>query len=329
MTFEEFFNKKRINLELMAEADPTLYAEFKSHFNLMGEKSFDHSKKFWFNKLRHLYHLAIVTKDKAVVIEPNLAAQAKPLQSPTIEISPPVGKPAFKPRHIKASSLISDEVKDPDARPGTNAVTDPSILKADGTEGSAEVKKPAFKPRFNSKVIAKPPAEERMPSVELAETDLPETSRSDSNLIKEEKPASEEPKEASKPAYKPRFSAKVVSKPPVEIVHSADLPQKDHQEIIHTEKDLPGVEKVPAEEAKDTPKPAYKPRFNAKVITKTPAEDIVPLTDLPKTDHQEIIPSDTDLPIEEKVASEELKAIPKPAYKPRFNAGSIKPRKED
>ncbi|WP_069659288.1 hypothetical protein [Arcticibacter eurypsychrophilus] len=252
MTFEEFFTKKRINLELMAKADPKLYTEFKSHFNLMGEKSFDHSKKFWFNKLRHLYHLAIVPKDKPVVIEPNLAAQAEPLQSPTIEISQPVAKPGFKPRHVKVPSLISDEVKDPDARPGTNAVTDldvPSIPKVDETEGATEVKKPAFKPRFTSKVIVKPALEVVVPSADLIEKDIPETVLPEIDLPEAEKLAGEEKKDTPKPTYKPRFSAKVIAKPVAEeIVPSADLP----------------IEKKPAEKEQDeAPKPAYKPRFSA------------------------------------------------------------------
>ncbi|EOR93230.1 hypothetical protein ADIARSV_3649 [Arcticibacter svalbardensis MN12-7] len=236
MTFEEFFTKKRINLELMAEADPTLYTEFKSHFNLMGEKSFDHSKKFWFNKLRHLYHLAIVPKDKPVVIEPNLAAQAEPLQSPTIEITQPVAKPGFKPRHLKAPSLISDEVKDPDARPGTNAVTDPfaaAISKIDEAEGSIEVKKPAFKPRFSSKVVVKPAVEEVAPVADLTQKNFPETRLQEIDLPEAEKLADEEKKDIPKPTYKPRFSAKVIAKPPVEeIVPSADLTEKNYLRLI-------------------------------------------------------------------------------------------------
>ncbi|SMO59614.1 hypothetical protein SAMN06265350_104132 [Solitalea koreensis] len=57
MTFEEFFAKKKINLQALKKVQPELFDEFKTHFELMGEKSFDHSKKFWFNKLRREFLL--------------------------------------------------------------------------------------------------------------------------------------------------------------------------------------------------------------------------------------------------------------------------------
>ncbi len=38
MTFEEFFKKKKIDLGLLNAAEPTLFAEFELHYNLMGEK---------------------------------------------------------------------------------------------------------------------------------------------------------------------------------------------------------------------------------------------------------------------------------------------------
>ena len=52
MTFEEFFAKKKIDLEALQKEQPDLFNEFKFHFEEMGEKSFDHSKKFWFNKMK-------------------------------------------------------------------------------------------------------------------------------------------------------------------------------------------------------------------------------------------------------------------------------------
>ena len=59
-TFADFFAKKKIDLSALQKAEPQLYDEFASHYALMGEKSFDHSKKFWFNKLRKSYHLVEV-----------------------------------------------------------------------------------------------------------------------------------------------------------------------------------------------------------------------------------------------------------------------------
>jgi hypothetical protein len=58
MTFEEFFKKKRIDLAALQSGEPGLFSEFRKHFEQMGEKSFDHTKKYWFNKLRLQYHLA-------------------------------------------------------------------------------------------------------------------------------------------------------------------------------------------------------------------------------------------------------------------------------
>lgn len=66
MTFEEFFTKKKIDLKALKAADEPLFEEFRAHYSAMGEKSFDHSKKFWFNKLRKSYHLA---EEETVVIK--------------------------------------------------------------------------------------------------------------------------------------------------------------------------------------------------------------------------------------------------------------------
>jgi hypothetical protein len=57
MTFEEFFKKKKINLAALENADGALFSDFKNHFEQMGEKSFDHAKKYWFNKLRREFPL--------------------------------------------------------------------------------------------------------------------------------------------------------------------------------------------------------------------------------------------------------------------------------
>jgi hypothetical protein len=55
MTFEEFFAKKKINLETLKSKDAILFQELKSHFDQMGEKSFDYTKKYLFNPLRNQY----------------------------------------------------------------------------------------------------------------------------------------------------------------------------------------------------------------------------------------------------------------------------------
>ena len=131
MTFEEFLVKKKIDPVQLQDADQDFFDEFKSHFIDMGEKSFDHSKKFWFNKLRRAYPLAEVVKiavdDVKTVAEVlGTVAEAKVPQAEALEASsfkPPMtnalespvaevleAKPAFKPR-FKANIAVKEEIK--------------------------------------------------------------------------------------------------------------------------------------------------------------------------------------------------------------------------
>src|ERR1700744_2910541 len=75
MTFEEFFKKKRIDLVALQAGDPALFSEFETHYHQMGEKSFDHTKKYWFNKIRRQYQLAPEIKTDRPKIENQLAEQ--------------------------------------------------------------------------------------------------------------------------------------------------------------------------------------------------------------------------------------------------------------
>jgi hypothetical protein len=75
MTFDEFFKKKRIDLDALEKGDPGLFSEFKKHYHEMGEKSFDHTKKYWFNKVRRQYPLAVEIKTEKPKIENQLAEQ--------------------------------------------------------------------------------------------------------------------------------------------------------------------------------------------------------------------------------------------------------------
>jgi hypothetical protein len=95
MTFEEFFNKKRIDLVALKAAEPGLFAEFEKHFTQMGEKSFDHTKKYWFNKLRLQYHLAPELKPEKMHLENRLAEQTI---VETLTDSIPTPSTGFKPR---------------------------------------------------------------------------------------------------------------------------------------------------------------------------------------------------------------------------------------
>ncbi|HCN84949.1 MAG TPA: hypothetical protein DIT07_15230 [Sphingobacteriaceae bacterium] len=170
LTFEEFFTKKKIDLVQLQKAEPVLFAEFKKEFEPMGEKSFDHSKKFWFNKLRRLYHLKEEPKPAKTEIEmTEIASQAEPLDSPTIE-QKPAYTPGFKPATIKPS-------QNPPT-PGSNPA-----LK--------EKPKPAYQSRFKMQTTVKQDDQPIASKVEPAET------------------APENP-EAKPAAYKPRFNMKTV-----------------------------------------------------------------------------------------------------------------------
>jgi hypothetical protein len=57
MTFEEFFAKKKIDLLKIKQADTTLFEKLKNEYELMGPKSFDHSKKFLFNDWRRNFRI--------------------------------------------------------------------------------------------------------------------------------------------------------------------------------------------------------------------------------------------------------------------------------
>lgn len=211
MTFEEFFIKKKIDLEQLKTAEPALFEEFRYDFSQMGEKSFDHTKKFWFNKLRKIYHLKPVLKPEAHKPEKNpLARQAAPLSSPTI-IEKPLYSPKFKPGLVsqpKPESSPEKEAKDSLAS-SEHPVSDESfspkapdkeVLSVPGPEVNAASPKPAYKPRFKAAAIKKEP--EEFKAEKPSAIDENKEPRS---------PASEEPQ--AKPAYKPRFKPGMMNKP--------------------------------------------------------------------------------------------------------------------
>lgn len=211
MTFEEFFIKKKIDLDQLEIAEPALFEEFRFDFSQMGEKSFDHTKKFWFNRLRKLYHLKPGLKPEGHKPERNsLARQAEPLSSPTIA-EKPLYSPRFKPgiaSQPKQEETSEKEIKDSLAtahHPVLNENFSPEapgkeLLSVPDPEANAANSKPAYKPRFKAPAVKKEP--------EQAE-------KSESSPIVEENkdphiPASEDP---PKPAYKPRFKPGMMNKP--------------------------------------------------------------------------------------------------------------------
>ncbi len=55
MRFEEFFEKKKINLQKLKEAEGDLFLKLSNEYAEMGAKSFDHYYKFLFNKWRRRF----------------------------------------------------------------------------------------------------------------------------------------------------------------------------------------------------------------------------------------------------------------------------------
>lgn len=106
MTFKEFFQKKKIDLALLGKERPQLLKEFQKHFEAMGEKSFDHTKKYWFNKLRKSYPLKeepVKPATPAVLPSKTVGEKASEGEAPSRGTEPSgsgAPKPAlgFKPR---------------------------------------------------------------------------------------------------------------------------------------------------------------------------------------------------------------------------------------
>lgn len=290
MTFEEFFRKKKIDLVQLEKDEPVLFSEFKSHYNLMGEKSFDHTKKFWFNKLRRLYHLETLIKESQIQEESKIASQAEPLASPTIEqtvlpgnpvpaatdatTTAPVNKPRFKPRNIPVKEEVKKE--------------EPAVEPA--AETSNIVKKPGFKPR----------------NIKLQDTGKPDIEKGDVPLA-ENAPVpgpSPEAEEPSKPAYKPRFTMKTA-------VKNAEV-SRENEQVPATEGKGDPETGTPAKE--EPAKPAYKPRFNMKNIPQKPLEEG---PEAPAAAEQPAV--ENIIKPEEPLAEQ----TPKQAYKPRFSTKTI------
>ena len=191
MTFEEFFIKKRIDLPAMQRAEPSLFSEFKTHFDQMGEKSFDHTKKYWFNKLRHLYHLAPEVKSEKLHI-PNPLAEQTITESLSETIVPkPEAKLGFVPK-FKVASIPKTPVEQ---QPKEETPVAPEEISPEDPPIAIPAPKLGFVPKFKAASAPKPPAEENKEEEELPVKEEP---------LPEKSPESPAPK----PAYNPRFNMK-------------------------------------------------------------------------------------------------------------------------
>lgn len=316
MTFEEFFTKKKIDLKALKAADEPLFEEFRAHYSAMGEKSFDHSKKFWFNKLRKSYHLA---EEETVVIK-------KPIQTDPVEKAPAAtdattAKPAgFKPR-FKATTPTTESAEQKE-----EPTTEPSTAAANSTAGF----KPRFKPGITKNTATS--AEETSAPTALSNDTAPETAKptgfkprfkpgvtkaADSTVNEDISPPAEasdsSATEATKPTgFKPRFKAGLTK--------AAEPLQPASSNFDEAGPANPSIEPQQENTAEtDTTaanKPAgFKPRFKAGV-TKTE-----------NTDSSQTKPATVENTVDkqQKEPSEQETAIAKPTgFTPRFKAGVTK-----
>src|SRR5690606_23264309 len=237
-TFEEFFAKKKIDLQALRNAKPELYTEFHRHYHAMGEKSFDHTKKFWFNKLRKSYRLheeeAPVQKIETVIPGQTIATSGDSNKAfgfkPKFRanVTNPIEPEKLEPTADSNSTVATQENKPAGFKPrfkaGVTKTEDKAVETPPPSASSEEtVSKPAgFKPRFKAgvtktedKAVETPPPS--APNEETVSKPAGFKPRFKAGVTKTEDKAVEvpppsEPNEdtVSKPAgFKPRFKAGV------------------------------------------------------------------------------------------------------------------------
>ncbi|WP_196934129.1 hypothetical protein [Sphingobacterium hungaricum] len=263
--------KKKIDLPALKQADQGLYTEFKNHYVQMGEKSFDHTKKYWFNRLRKTYRLpeeAILPKEKltdkiAVESAPESAGDSvskvsgfKPKfkapvkdELPAIEkdktktiaeqenpVDSPVAKPAgFKPRFKPGVTKPAEENKAEEVNP--------SETNSEASEATA--KPTGFKPRFKAGVI-KPAEENKAEEVNPSEAKIKASETT-----------------AKPTGFKPRFKAGA-TKPAEENKAEEATPNETCNEPSENEDSDPEIKS-----SNEIKKPiGFKPRFKAGITNK-------------------------------------------------------------
>ena len=254
MLFEEFFKKKRVDLDALQKGRPALFSEFKTHYEQMGEKSFDHTKKYWFNKIRREYPLAVEAKTEKVKIDNPLAEQT--VTESLIENASPSPKLGFVPK-FKAASAPKPVVETPEETKSeeTPATPAPKLgftpkFKVASTPKSAETPE-----ETKSEEIPATPAPKLGFTPKFKAANMPpKPTETDpvGEASKEETPAAPAPKLGFKPKFKAANMpkpAEAIESPPVEKTEEAPAPVED-----------------------TTPKPAYKPRFNMKNLPKKEEE---------------------------------------------------------
>lgn len=240
MTFEEFFGKKKINLVTLAEHEPALFAEFRSHYGVMGPKSFDHTKKYWFNELRRRFPLPKEEKIIPATVKTEIVIHAEAAATSASQTE----KQGFKPMFKRIASVSPTAELQPE-----------KILPADSNDPDDLPAKPAYIPKFKPPVkaataIDSKSEEEQQAPAQQNTTDIPV----------------EAPDPEIKPAYKPRFNAAINTKK-----ETPAQPAEEKGKALATQPKLeetPSCEQAPQT---DTPvaKPAYKPKFRPPPSPKT------------------------------------------------------------
>jgi hypothetical protein len=321
MLFEEFFKKKKINLVGLNEANAGLFAEFKDHYEQMGEKSFDHTKKYWFNKLRRQFPLPAEPKIEKFKAENQIAEQtvADTLTEPTPrDAAPDLSKPQTP---VNEQAMPAAPAPKLGFKPKFKSATTPQPPAAEIPAGQAQneeaptnepeapaPKKPGFTPRFKAGVTAATKPEESTAPPKAEDTDQ----KPEATL--EETAPTAQPK---KPGFTPRFKAGVTA---------AAKPAEENTEQAKVEEALSDTKDQPAAEMPKTttPKIGFTPRFKAGVTQTKFAEEET--ASVEKAD-EEISDDLTDKNAEDATAQP---ASSKLGFKPRFKAGvtTSKPAEE-
>ncbi len=318
MIFEEFFLKKKIDLAQLKDADPSLFDQFKSHYDLMGEKSFDHTKKYWFNKLRHSYPLSAEEETRLKeLFKGEKAVEKSEAIATEVKTETALAKPSgFRPK-FKAPVSTEKQEEIPTSLPPAKVT--PS--ETTPVENAGKVKPAGFKPRFKPGVTKTPIAE--------SGTDKPGAENSQ-----------EEPSvSVAKPSgFTPRFKAGLTKNTTTE-----------------EDKSVPETKNIADEGQAETPKSlGFKPRFKPDITKtiQTEEENLAATTEnsnieVPKTENVDIskpvgfkprfkanqpaasineeIAAEENSGIQEMKSEEDTTTVAKPlGFKPRFKAGQTK-----
>lgn len=288
MLFEEFFKKKKISLEALQQGNPGLFSEFKSHYEQMGEKSFDHTKKFWFNKLRHQYPLPPDVKAEKFRAENQMAEQtvADMLTEPSPRTpAPKLGfTPKFKTQGAPPAPPVTEE---PKAEPAS----------ADEPPKETVAKPAAYKPRFQAKNVPAKPAD-NMEAVDPGD----QAAAAPNPPVNEQAPA------PAKMGFKPRFKAGITTNKPAEA--------KEEQPEVHREADKPAqAEQHAITDAAPPAKLGFKPRFKAGTTMVKPSDENA----MPVSEKENSEPSESATEAEPPQTPD----APKLGFKPRFKAGTV------